>query len=117
MGNTDASPASRSFTVDTTPPDTTITAGPSGPTNDSTPTFSFTSEAGATFECRVDAAAFASCSSPFTTGALSDGAHTFEVRAKDGVGNTDASPASRAFTVDTTPPDTTITAGPSGHDE
>ena len=102
-------------TIDTTPPDTTITAGPSGPTNDSTPTFSFTAtEAGSTFQCRVDAAAFASCSSPFTTGALSDGAHTFEVRATDASDNTDTSPASRSFTVDTTPPDTTITAGPSG---
>ena len=117
-GNTDATPASRSFTIasdDTTPPDTSITAGPSGLTSDSTPTFSFTStEAGSTFECRVDSGSFASCTTPFTTTALSDGSHTFEVRATDGAGNTDASPASRTFTVDTTPPDTSITAGPSG---
>ena len=118
VGNTDASPASRSFTVssgDTTAPDTTITAGPSGTTNDSTPTFSFTStEAGSTFACRIDAGAWVACTSPFTTAALGDGAHTFEVRATDVAGNTDASPASRSFTVDTTAPDTTITDGPTG---
>ncbi len=45
---------------DTTPPDTTITAGPTGTTTDSTPTFSFTAtEAGSTFECRVDGGAWA----------------------------------------------------------
>ena len=100
---------------DTTAPDTTITAGPSGTTNDSTPTFSFTStEAGSTFACRIDAGAWVACTSPFTTAALGDGAHTFEVRATDVAGNTDASPASRSFTVDTTAPDTTITDGPTG---
>ncbi|KRE93577.1 hypothetical protein ASG76_14115 [Nocardioides sp. Soil774] len=114
-GNTDATPASRSFTVDATAPDTTITAGPTGTTNDSTPTFSFTStEAGSTFQCRVDGGAWVSCTSPFTTAVLADGSHTFEVRATDAAGNTDATPASRAFTVDTTAPDTTITAGPTG---
>ena len=121
-GNVDPTPASRTFTVssviDTQPPDTAITSGPSGTTSDSTPTFAFTStEAGSTFECRIDAAAFAACTTPFTTTALSDGAHTFEVRATDAAGNTDPTPASRSFTVDTsdtTPPDTTITAGPTG---
>jgi hypothetical protein len=35
---------------------------------------------------------------------LSDGAHTFYLRAKDGAGNEDASPVERSFTVDTTAP-------------
>jgi WD40-like Beta Propeller Repeat len=99
-GNTDASPASRAFTVDTTAPDTTITSGPSGATDDATPTFAFESdEAGSSFECRVDAGAWAACTSPLTSGALADGAHTFEVRATDPAGNLDATPAARAFTV------------------
>jgi hypothetical protein len=123
-GNTDASPATRSFTVDTVPPpdttapDTTITSGPNGSTNDSTPTFAFTSsEANSVFECRVDSGAWANCTGPWTTSTLADGAHSVSVRATDVAGNTDASPATRSFTVDTTTPDTTapdttLTSGP-----
>ena len=112
--NTDPSPATRTFTVDTTPPDTTIDTGPSGTISNPTPSFEFSSEPGATFECRVDSEAFASCSSPETVPALGDGSHTFEVKGTDGASNTDPSPATRTFTVDTTPPDTTIDTGPSG---
>jgi len=126
-GNTDESPAMRTFTVnvggggDTTPPETTIDSGPTaGSTiNDATPTFGFSSnEAGSTYECRLDNGGFSACTSPFTTATLSDGSHTFEVRAIDEAGNIDASPASRNFTVnvggggDTTPPETTILSGP-----
>jgi hypothetical protein len=98
---------------DTTPPDTTITAGPAGPTNDTTPSFSFTAnESASTFECRVDSASWASCTSPWTTSALATGNHSVSVRATDAAGNTDASPATRAFSIDTTAPTTTITQAP-----
>ena len=100
--------------ADTTPPETTIDSGPGGPTSDATPTFAFSSEAGASFECRVDAAGFGPCTSPHTTAPLADGAHSFAVRALDAYGNIDPSPAGRSFSVDTTPPETTITSGPKG---
>jgi hypothetical protein len=101
-GKTDVTPASRSFTVDTAPPDTTIISGPSGATNDPTPTFTFSSsESGSTFECKLDAGSFSFCSSPKTTAHLADGSHTFSVRATDPVGNVDDTPASRTFTVAT----------------
>jgi hypothetical protein len=117
--NTDASAATRTFTVDIAAPNTTISSGPSAPTNDSTPTFGFSSsESNSTFQCRFDATEFAPCSGPGAahtpTVALSEGAHTFSVRATDQAGNTDATPATRSFTVDTVAPDTTITSGPSG---
>ncbi len=113
--NVDPTPATRTIKVDTTPPSTAITGGPSGVTGDSTPTFSFSStEPGSSFQCKVDGAAFGPCSSPKTTSPLGDGAHAFAVRAIDAAGNVDASPATRAFTVDTGPPNTTITGGPSG---
>jgi len=97
---------------DVTAPETTIESGPNGPTSDNTATFAFSSEAGATFECQVDAGAFAACSSPFTTPSLGDGPHMFAVRAVDVATNVDASPATRAFTVDTVAPDTTFTRTP-----
>ncbi len=108
-GNVDATPATRTILVDTTAPDTTINFGPQGPTSNPTPSFTFSSEAGATFECRIDAAAFAACTSPFTAPSLADGAHSFSVRATDSLGNTGTA-SSRSFTVDTTAPDTTITS-------
>ena len=108
----------RSRPADITPPQTTIDAGPSAATNDTTPTFAFSSsEAGSTFQCRIDSAAFGPCSGPGSTHtppALAQGTHSFEVRATDGAQNTDATPASRSFTVDTAAPQTTIVSGPSG---
>jgi hypothetical protein len=107
-GNSDASPAVRAFTVDTTVPDTTISSAPATPTNDTTPTFSFSStEAGSTFECAVDAAAFSPCASPHTTATLGNGQHQFQVRSRDQTGNTDQSAARAVFTVDATNPTAT----------
>ncbi len=115
VGNTDPTPASRTFTVDATPPQTTINSGPSGATNDASPSFTFSSsEAGSSFECRLDAGAWQGCSSPKSYSGLADGSHTFQVRATDPAGNTDPTPPSRTFTVDTQAPDTTIDSGPSG---
>jgi hypothetical protein len=101
--------------VDTTPPQTTIDSGPSGPTNDSTPTFALSSsEAGSSFECKVDAAAFGACTSPLTTAILADGPHGIEVRATDKAANTDPSPALRSFSVDTAAPVVSLTAPAAG---
>jgi hypothetical protein len=66
-------------------------------------TFAFTaSEAGSRFECRVDAAAYASCASPRTLTGLAPGTHSFDVRAIDAAGNIDSSPATRTWTVQQT---------------
>jgi N-acetylglucosamine-6-sulfatase len=103
-GNTDPTPASLSFTVDTAPPNTTIIGGPSGATNNPTPAFTFSSsEAGSRLACKVDSSSYATCTSPKTTARLTDGSHTFYVQATDPAGNTDPTPASRSFTVRTTP--------------
>lgn len=104
-GVKDATPAEHSWVLDATAPNTTITSGPSGTVSSTSATFAFSSsESGSTFECRLDGGAFAACSSPRTIENLSRGKHTFEVRAVDRAGNTDASPATRSWTVKTTKP-------------
>jgi len=105
------------FTVDSVPPDTTITGGPSnnGFSNASSPVFTFTStESGGTFECRedADAGAYTGCTSSVTMGPLQDGVHRFEVRSVDKAGNVDPTPSVRTWTLDTVAPDTFFDAGP-----
>ncbi len=97
---------------DTTAPNTTITVKPAALTSSASASFSFTSTEGGTFMCKLDAAAYAACSSPKAYAGLSAGAHTFQVYAVDAAGNADATPASHTWTVDTTAPNTTITVKP-----
>ena len=113
-GNVDPTPGSRSWTVDTTPPETDITDGPSGLTTAKSARFEFESEAGASFECRRDGGSWESCASPRDYANLADGPHSFDVRATDAIGNTDPTPASRSWTIVEDPPETVITDGPSG---
>ena len=96
-------------------PDTTIESGPSGLTNEASPTFTFSADQpDATFECRVDAEDFGACSGEGsdTVGPLSDGPHSVEVRAST-IDGTDPTPASLDLIVDTTSPETNIDLGPS----
>jgi hypothetical protein len=99
-GNTDPTPASYTWTVDTTPPHTSITAAPLAISTSSTASFSFTStEAGSTFACQLDVSAFAACLSPQSYSGLALGSHSFQVRATDPAGNTDPTPASYTWIV------------------
>ena len=89
--------------TDTDPPDTFIDSGPSGTVATGSATFAFSSdEAGSTFECDLDGNGFVPCTSPTSYSNLSNGSHTFSVRATDGAGLADPSPASRTWTVDVT---------------
>jgi large repetitive protein len=110
-GNVDPTPASHTWTVDTTPPDTTIGSAPPDPSSSGLASFTFASESGATFECKLDGLAFASCTSP-TSYTPPDGTHTFQVRALDAAGNADPTPATSTWRIDTLEPDTSITLKP-----
>jgi subtilisin-like proprotein convertase family protein len=107
-GKPDPTPAARTWTIDATAPSTTITGGPSGRVADAAASFAFEAP-GATFECSLDGAAFAACTSPQAYDGLAEGDHTFQVRARDALGNTEAA-KSRAWTIDTTAPAVTITS-------
>lgn len=85
--------------VDTTAPDTQISQGPSGTSTSSSATFFFTSEAGASFECKLDNGSWSGCTAPRTYNGLANASHTFQVRAKDSAANVDATPAVRSWTV------------------
>ena len=96
------SSSSTTYVEDSTAPPVSIDSGPTGTASSATPTFTFSSaEQGSTFECALDTGAYAACTSPFTTGALAAGDHTFLVRAKDAAGNI-GSPVTRTFTVSAT---------------
>ena len=87
--------------ADTDPPDTVIDTRPANPSGLTTGAFTYhATETGSTFECQLDAAAWAPCPAGGTsyTG-LTEGGHTFAVRATDPAGNTDASPATAGWTV------------------
>jgi hypothetical protein len=82
--------------------DTVKISGPSGVTKNPTAHFKFSSPdpEATTFECSLDGGAYYPCSSPENINGLSEGEHTFEVRAVDGAGNADPSPAVWIWTVD-----------------
>ena len=93
----------------------TIILGPSGPTRDSTPTFSFQlPDALGTAQCAIDDQPYAACSGPGASHTaspkLGDGAHTFHVRAL--IGGLASSPADRSFVVDTKRPAILVTKRP-----
>jgi len=96
------------------PPDTRIVAAPSGTVHDSKATVRFSADAaGSSFECSLDGTGFTSCTSPLALDSLDDGRHSFRVRAVNGDGKPDATPASASWRVDdTTAPQTDISKGP-----
>jgi subtilisin-like proprotein convertase family protein len=86
--------------VDTTPPDTTIVSAPANPTSSTSAQFTFGTNDGATFECRLDGAAFEPCPANMTFGGLALGSHTVSARAIDGSENEDPSPASYSWLIE-----------------
>src|SRR5205807_10000959 len=56
----------------------------------------------------LDNSTLAAYTTLFRSSNLSEGSHTFSVAATDAAGNTDQSPATSTWVVDTTAPETTI---------
>ena len=127
-GNIDPNPIVRHFTVslgspiDTIPPTTTITDGPSdgAAISDNGTSFAFTGldnltiDANLRYQYALDGGSYTAPSPvPYViiTG-LAQGPHTFQVAAVDQAGNVDPNPPTRHFTVDLTPPTVSILTGP-----
>ncbi|HWI96588.1 MAG TPA: hypothetical protein VNS60_11030 [Solirubrobacterales bacterium] len=116
----DPTPASYTWTVDTTPPLATIDTHPADPSPGATAQFTYhaPNEPGSSFECSLDGTLPSACpTSGMTYHGLADGVHTFAVEATDGAGNQQLAPTEFSWTVDnslldTTPPQTTIESGP-----
>jgi hypothetical protein len=110
VGHVSATP-SRSFAIDATPPDTTVTAGPAegASTTDTSVTYVLaSSEQSSSFLCRVYVdepspvkPAFTACSAGDTDviSNLSPGSYVFEGSAVDAYGNEDPTPAVRHFSI------------------
>jgi hypothetical protein len=112
-GNFDPTPATRTWTVDLTAPETTLTDPPSGTVSMASALISFTSnENDVTFTCSLDGRSPAACTSPFSATMLAQGPHSFSVVATDMAGHTDETPATATWDVDTVTPVLSITAGP-----
>jgi hypothetical protein len=110
-GNLQTTPTAFSWTVDhTTPPQTTIVSKPPDPSTSLSASFTYESNVpGSSFECRLDAAAFAPCpAGGIAYAGLANGLHTFGVRAIDPTSNVDPTPAAYSFSVQVaaTPPPT-----------
>jgi hypothetical protein len=102
--------------TDCVTPEAVIDSKPANPTKSTSAGFIFHSTPpGASFECKLDAGAFAECISEDTTafeypGPLADGSHTFQVRAVNTQGA--GAPASYTWIVDTKAPTATIQSQP-----
>ena len=118
-GNTSTLSPSLSFTIDLTAPTTTITSNPSNPSNSTSASFAFTgndpvsggvSSGVDRFLCKLDAGAFAPCTSPKAYSGLVAGPHTFQVEAVDVAGNTGPGTSFPwSIVLDSTPPAVTVT--------
>jgi predicted phage tail protein len=116
-GFRNGSTATSTYTLVPPPPPTapTITSAPTSPARSTSPTWSFTVPAGTTAQCSLlngstTVSAPATCTSPKSYPLTTDGTYTFRVVAIDNLGQA-SSPATSAYTLDTTPPATPVITG------
>jgi hypothetical protein len=93
-------------------PNTAIDERPAAIANSTAASFTYEAPTATSYECRLGAAAFASCpETGIEYTALSDGTYSFEVRGRNASGP-DPTPAAYGWRVDTAPPTTTLDLKP-----
>ena len=91
--------ASRTWRIDATSSQTTLRSAPRRRTTSLSARFTFSANEATEFECKLDSAAFARCTSPKRYAGLRRRAHRFQVRAIDQARNVDSTPAVRRWTI------------------
>lgn len=114
VGNV-SQPALANWTLDLTGPIARIDSGPAAITNVVKADLAFSAIDAVSgireIQCNLDNAGFAACTSPRALLALSEGNHSFQVRAIDNAGNTGAA-VTHNWKIDSTKPSVVITKGP-----
>lgn len=112
--NQDQSAAARTWTIDATPPISTLSGGPvSGSrTNQRTASFTLDVNETATVACLLNGAPIACAEGPLTLSSLPDDDYNLAVRATDLATNLESTPVTRSWTVETDPPATSLKGGP-----
>ncbi|MEI6596720.1 MAG: fibronectin type III domain-containing protein, partial [bacterium] len=86
--NIDQTPAEYSLTVDTTAPEITVLSGPPAIASSTTANFEFnSSEDETSYQCRLDANSWETCSASTSAFNLIEGDHSLEVKGSDPAGN------------------------------
>ncbi|MFO0746273.1 MAG: HYR domain-containing protein [Myxococcota bacterium] len=115
-GTPDPVPASASWIIDTTAPETVITDSPPKLTAETTAVLDYmdpTAPETMTFECSLDGGAWVECDGQTTTyEELAEGEHTFLVRTIDEHGVKDPTPAQYTWVIDITAPCASIVVHP-----
>src|SRR5579859_1720646 len=105
MVNSLAAPANPAPTITGEPPSTMLSTA--------TATFTFSSSQTPTkFQCSLDSKAYSTCTSPASYTGLTDGQHTFDVKAIYGTGKTAVTSRPASDTWNVVPPAPSITSGP-----
>ena len=87
-GNVSTTAASRTWSVDATPPPKPTIVGPNNKSDSTAATFTITdSEAGVSYKCSLDGSAYTPCVSPKTYTLLTPGTHVFDAEPIDAAGN------------------------------
>ena len=124
-GNQGVASSALSLTIDTVAPGAPVISGfttdsgtvGDGLTNDNTPTLSGTAAAASTVTVYDGATALGTTTADgsgawsYTTGILSDGAHSLTAKATDAAGNQGAASSALSLTIDTTAPVTPVIGG------
>lgn len=104
------------WVIDLTAPVLAITSAPAAMSASNSAAFTFAAtdaggSSGLSYECSLDNAVYANCTSPLNLSSLSGGTHSFSVKAKDGAGNVSAI-STHAWAISTTAPTLAISSKP-----